>query len=290
MTEQAYILELSEQSFGASAVLNSHKLPVLVEFMGVWSAPCIAMADRLAELAHEFAGRFVFAKVDVDEQQGLREQYRIEHVPTLLVFRDGGVARTEVGELADDNLRMLLKDFGVFRASDELREQARARHIEGDTHNAILLLTEAIRKDPDNTRVALDMAQIFLDIGELAQARELFQRLPEATRQSGMGKAVGGHLLFSELAARTAGIAALNQRLAANAGDHAARFDLAICEVARHEYPTAMEHLFQILEWQPDFRGGAAREMIVTLANMLSPNMPELANEYRQRLANLLAG
>jgi putative thioredoxin len=134
------------------------------------------------------------------------------------------------------------------------------------------------------------MVQILLDTDELSQARDLFGRLPETVRQSGMGKAVGGHLLFCELAARTEGIAALTARLAADAEDHAARFDLAVCEVARHEYPTAMEHLFQILEWQPDFRDGAAREMIVTLANMLSPNMPELANEYRQRLANLLAG
>jgi putative thioredoxin len=289
LPEQANILELSEQSFGASAVLNSHKLPVLVEFMGVWSRPCIAMADRLVALAREFAGQFIFAKVDVDEQQALREQYQIAHVPTLLVFRDGGLVRTEVGELGEDELRALLREFGVFRESDELCEQARARHIEGDSHNALLLLTEAIQKDPGNTRVALDRVQILLDIGELAQAKELFGRLPEATRQSSMGKAVGGHLLFSELAANTEGIAALNTRLAADTEDHAARFDLAICEVARHEYPTAMEHLFQILEWQPDFRDGAAREMIVTLADMLSPNMPEMASEYRQRLANLLA-
>jgi len=290
MSEQAYIFELTEQNFGSSAVLNSHKLPVLVEFMGVWSGPCVMLADRLAGLAKEFAGQFVFAKVDVDEQPGLRERYKIHNVPTLLVFSDGEVVRTETGEMQEPELRALLKDFGVYRVSDELREQARQRHIEGDSHNAILLLTQAIKQDPGNTRVALDMVQILLDIGELAQANDLFDRLPEATRGSEPGKAVSGQLLFARLAAKTDGIDALSERLHNQPEDHGARFDLALCEVARYDYQAAMEHLFQILELDPQFRDGAARELIITLANMLLPNEPEMAQEYRRRLGNLLAG
>jgi len=290
MSEQAYIFELTEQNFGSSAVLNSHKLPVLVEFMGAWSGPCVMMADRLAGLASEFAGQFVFAKVDVDEQPGLREQYKIHNVPTLLVFRDGEVVRTETGELDDHELHALLKDFGVFRASDELREQARQRHIEGDSHNAILLLTQAIKQDPGNTRVALDMVQVLLDLGETEQARSLFDRLPQPARNSEMGKAVTGQLLFKDLAANTAGDTVLGARLVKNPDDHDARFDIALCEMARHGYPAAMDHLFHILEAAPDYRDGAAREMIATIANMLTPNDPELAQEYRRRLSNLLAG
>jgi putative thioredoxin len=290
MTDQAYIFELSEQSFASSAVLNSHKIPVLVEFMGMWSGPCVMMADRLAVLAKEFAGRFVFAKVDVDAQPGLREQYKIENLPTLLVLRGGEVVRTEVGELQEPALRALLKTYGVFRESDELREQARERHLAGDTPGAILLLTQAIRQDPGNTRVALDMVQVFLDMGEVDQAKALFAKLPQRDRDSDMGKAISGQLLFLDLALRTDGMEVLEQRLAADPDDHDARFDLAICQIAVHRQEQGMDHLFQILEQQPGYRGGAARELIATMANMLLPNAPELANEYRRRLANLLAG
>jgi putative thioredoxin len=290
MTEQAYIFELTEQSFGSSAVLNSHKVPVLVEFMGVWSGPCVMVADRLADLAREFAGQFIFAKVDIDEQPGLQERYKIANVPTLLVLRDGEVVRTEVGELQEDELRALLKDFGVFRASDELRLQARARHLAGDTPGAILLLTQAIKHDPGNTRVALDMVQVFLDIGEVEQAKGLFGRLPREDRDSDMGKAITGQLVFLDLALKTDGMDALEQRLAANPDDHDARFDLAICQVAVHRQEQAMDNLFHILQQQPDYKEGAARELIATLTNMLTPNAPELANAYRRQLANLLAG
>lgn len=289
MSAQAFIFELTEQNFDSSAVLNSHKIPVLVEFMGVWSGPCIATADRLAMLATEFAGDFIFAKVDVDEQEGLKARYKIENVPTLVVFKDGEVVRTEIGELQQPELRALLKDLGIFRLSDDLRAQAREKHLAGDSPAAILLLTEAIQADPSNARVALDMTQVMIDIGETDQARGLYNRLPPRERDSDMGKAVNRQLMFLELAAKTDGIEALVNRVEAQTDDHAARFDLAICQLAGHLYEPAMENLFEIVEQAPDFKEGAARELITVLVSMLMPDAPDMANGYRRRLSNLLA-
>jgi len=290
MTEQAYVFELTEQSFGTSAVLNSHKIPVLVEFMGVWSGPCVVMADRLTALATEFAGQFIFAKVDIEEQPGLKEQYKIENVPTLLLFKDGEVIRTEMGELQDAELRALLKDYGIFRESDEMRGQAREKHMAGNTQAAIMLLTEAIKKDPANIRIALDMVQIFIDLGDLDQARGLFARLPEGVRESEIGKALSGQVRMLDLASKTAGIEVLKGQIAQDNGNHDARFDLAICLVAQHDYQQAMDNLLIIMEQSPDYKEGAARELIATLVNTLTPNAPELAVEYRRKLANMVAG
>lgn len=289
MTDQAYIFELTASSFEQSAVQNSHRIPVLVEFMGVWSGPCIAMSDRLAVLATELAGQFVFARIDIDEQQELRQQFRIEKVPTLVVLHKGQEQRREVGELSEAELRALLKEFGVFRFSDEQREQARLAHLQGQTPQAILLLTEAIKSDPGNIRIVLDMVQIFIDIGELEQARSLFERLPEQQRQQETGQSLASQLKFAELAARTAGPEALHEKLRHDPEDHPARFDLAICLVAAHDIDAAMQQLFNIVICDADFREGAARELIGLLANMLSGSDPEAASAYRRRLANLLA-
>ena len=289
MKNDVYIFEVSEQSFPESVLQNSFTIPVLVEFMGVWSEPCIMMVDNLARLAEEFAGQFIFAKVDVDEQQVLRKQYLVENLPTLLVFKNGEVVRTEVGQLTEDELRILLKDYSVYRESDEMREQARAKHLSGDTSGAIMLLTEAIKKDPANIRVALDMVQIFIDMADLEQARQLFNKLPEKQQQTDMGKSLSGQLLFLDLANKTQGLEKLSHTVLSEPDNSMARFDLAICQVARHDYHVAMDNLFHILAHDPDYREGAAREMIVTIINMLTPAEPELAQEYRRKLSNLLA-
>ena len=286
---QAYIFELSAQSFPQSALQNSFQIPVVVEFMGVWSGPCVAMADRLSALAEEFAGSFIFAKVDIDEQQTLREQYKIENIPTLLVLRNGEEVQREVGELTEPELRQLLRSHGVFRESDVLREQAREKHMAGDTPSAIALLTQAIKADPSNLRVAMDMVQVFIDIGELSQAQSLFDRLPPSVGQSDTGQSLAWQLKFGELAAATDGLPALQQRVDEGKADAQARFDLAICLVAAHRIDQALEQLFQIQQTEPDFREGAAREMIGVLASNLSSSDPEAAAQYRRRLANLLS-
>lgn len=290
MTDQEiYIFEVSQSSFNTSVVLNSYKLPVFVEFMQMWSEPCNSMADTFSALAKEFAGQLVFAKVDLDEQQELRKEYSIENAPTLKVFKDGKVVRTEEGVVPESELRLLLKSYGIFRESDEMREQARIRHMAGDTVEAINLLTQAIKKDPSNTRVALDMVQVLIDIGELDQARALFDKLPEKDKSGDTGRSLTGQITFKELAAKTTGKDELLRRITSAPDDHDAHFDLSICLVAEHDYRQAMDHLFAILKKEPDYKQGAAREMIISLINMLAPNEPELAQEFRRRLGNELA-
>ena len=149
-------------------------------------------------------------------------------------------------------------------------------------------MTEAIRKDPGNTRVAMDMVQIFIDMGELQQAKQLFNKLPDPDRETTMGRSLTGQLTFADLAAATEGIDALQVRLAQDDYDHAARFDLAVCLVHQHDYDRAMDHLFAVMESEPEFREGAAREMIFTISNMLAANAPGQAQGYRRRLASLV--
>ena len=171
MSKQALVFEVGESGFDRYVIDNSKQVPVLVEFMGMWSEPCVTMADALAGLAQEFAEQFVFAKVDIEEQTALRDRFDIKNVPTLLVFNNSEVEFTQEGQMRHEELRVLLRGLGVYRESDELRQQAREKHMAGETAEAIMLLTQAIQKDPANTRVALDMVQIFLDVGELEQAR-----------------------------------------------------------------------------------------------------------------------
>lgn len=285
----AFIFEVSRNSFDTSVIQNSHKIPVLVEFMGVWSGPCIQMSETLAVLATEFAGQFVFARVDIDEQTELVKEYDVKNVPTLKVFKDGQVVQSEEGQLHQEELRALLKGYGIYHASDELRQQAREQHISGNTVQAIQLLTEAIQQDPGNTRVAMDMVQIFLDINELEQAVGLFNKLPDSDKNSDTGKALIGQLTFRNLAAKTEGKAVLQERVMMVPDDNDARFDLAICLVAEHDYDQAMDALFVILDQDNEYKDGAAREMIIKLIDTLAPNNAEMAQRYRRRLGAAMA-
>ena len=173
--------------------------------------------------------------------------------------------------------------------TDSLREQARQRHLAGDTVEAIILLTQAIQQDPGNTLIAMDMVQIFIDSKELEQARSLFDRLPDNDKEGDIGKSLRGQLAFCEMAAKTQGKEALQARALTNPDDCDALFDLAICLVAEHDYPQAFDHLFDILRTDSEYKDGIAREMIINLVNMLEANDPSLAQATRRRLGAALA-
>ncbi len=289
MSKEVFVFEVNKKSFDQYVLLNSYKIPVIVEFMGVWSGPCIAMDNILSGLAKEFSGQFIFAKVDIDEQSELVKEHKIENIPTLMVFSEGVLTRTEMGELKENEIRELLKDFGIYHEFDLIREQAREKHITGDTPAAILLLTEAIKAEPSNTRIAMDMVQIFIDIGELEQASSLFARLPEASHETEMGKALNGQLTFAALAAKLDSAETLKNRLVTNPTDFDAQFDLSICLIAQYQYQEAMENLFNILQKDAEYKKGAAKEMIITITNMIAPTDNEFAQNIRRKLANFLA-
>ena len=289
MKKEVYIFEVSEKSFAESVIQNSHTVPVFVEFMGIWSEPCITMSDKLSDLAGEFASQFIFAKVDIDEQEELRKKYDIQNVPTLKIFVNGEIVATEEGRLVESDCRQLLKTQGIFHESDEMRLKARELHLSGDTQGAFIILTEAIKKDPANTRIALDMVQIFIDSKLNDNANELYNKLPQSVKDSSIGKSLGRQLTFVNQAATTDGIDILQQRLQSNGDDFDARFDLAICLIAEYETMSAIDHLFHILENNAEYKDGAVKELIIALIGILKEKEPNVAKSTQQRLSNLMS-
>ena len=86
---------LTKQNFELE-VLNSD-IPVLVDFWASWWGPCMMLSPVIAELAEELEGKVKVGKVNVDEQNELAMEYRVESIPTLLLFKDGKLEKTFVG-------------------------------------------------------------------------------------------------------------------------------------------------------------------------------------------------
>jgi len=86
---------LSDASF-ERVVLDS-SLPVLVDFWATWCAPCKMVAPVVADLAREFTGRAVVAKLDVDDYPRTAGRYGVMSIPTLLIFKNGKVVDQIVG-------------------------------------------------------------------------------------------------------------------------------------------------------------------------------------------------
>ena len=89
------VLELTDDNFQAE-VLDCD-LPVLTDFWAEWCMPCKMLTPTIEELAGDYAGKVKFGKVDTDANRSVSMKYGISAIPTLLLFKDGEVAKKFVG-------------------------------------------------------------------------------------------------------------------------------------------------------------------------------------------------
>lgn len=287
MTE-ALILNANKDNFNEVVIGNSKTIPVIVEFINPLSMDELMNENIWADLANEFAGQFIYAKVDLAEESELREQYQIDEHKQFLVFQNTEWIRSD-GQVNKEKTRDLLKEMGIAHESDLRRDEARHQYMLGEVQTAVNILTEAIKKDPGNPRVVMDMVQILVDLKQVEAAEGLYKRLPEAERLSTYGATLQAQIGFLKKAVASDGPVALEARIAKDENDLAARFDLAVCLMTEHDLEGAMSHLLFSISKDPDFSGGAAKEMLSLLCTMLDNSEPKKAADYRRQLANLLA-
>jgi thioredoxin len=102
----ADIVSVTDSSF-EQEVLNSAS-PVLVDYWAEWCGPCKMIAPVLEEIAREYDGRLKIAKLNVDDNPATPPKYGIRGIPTLMLFKNGGVEATKVGAVSKSQLSAFL--------------------------------------------------------------------------------------------------------------------------------------------------------------------------------------
>ncbi|HEY5702901.1 MAG: thioredoxin TrxA [Gammaproteobacteria bacterium] len=97
-----HIVHVTDSSF-EEEVLNSNT-PVMVDYWAEWCGPCRAIAPVLEELAEEYNGKLIVAKMDVDQNQSTPQKYGVRGIPTLMIFSNGNVVGTKVGQASKSQL------------------------------------------------------------------------------------------------------------------------------------------------------------------------------------------
>jgi len=96
------VVHVTDSSF-EEEVLKSD-MPVIVDYWAEWCGPCKAIAPVLEEIAGEYQGKLIVAKMDVDDNQQTPQKYVVRGIPTLMIFKDGDVVGTKVGQLSKSQL------------------------------------------------------------------------------------------------------------------------------------------------------------------------------------------
>ena len=100
-----------------SELINSPGMPVLVDFYADWCGPCKAMSPIIQQVASENAGKVKVIKIDVDKNQAVAQQYRVQGIPTLMLFQGGKVLWRQSGVVPAHQLNQVLQQYTASSAA-----------------------------------------------------------------------------------------------------------------------------------------------------------------------------
>lgn len=101
-----HVITLTKDNFEAEVLQSG--MPVLVDFWAAWCGPCRMVAPVVDQIADEYAGKIKVGKVNVDEQGELSDKYGIRSIPTLMVFKNGGIVESVMGARSKEALAEML--------------------------------------------------------------------------------------------------------------------------------------------------------------------------------------
>ncbi|MBK1886168.1 MULTISPECIES: thioredoxin [Marinobacter] len=286
MSSSPHIFEATMENFQQEVMDASSTTPVLVDVWAEWCAPCKQLMPLLEKLAIEYEGAFRLAKVNADEQEQLTTSLGVRSLPTVIMVKDGQAVDGFNGALPESEIRKVLEKH-VELPEEAPYEKAHRIWEEGDVDEALAILTEMNRKDPENMKVLIDLAQLKAESGDIETAEQVLESLPPEEKLQHQAKQLAARIKFLKQSAELPPMKDLEMALEQNPKDPNALHLLALHNVLQDKNAEAMELLIKLMQVDSKYKDEVAKTTLVELFEKLGNNNPDV-RVYRRKLYTLM--
>ena len=287
---QDLIKDTDTQTFQADVLDASMDVPVIVDFWAPWCGPCKQLGPLLEKLVTEARGKVKLVKLNVDENQALAQQFRVQSIPAVFAFFGGRPVDGFVGALPESQLRQFIEKLGKSGGPspvDEAVDQAKASLNEGNAEEAAGIFAAVLKEDPSNVAAAAGLARAAVALGEVDQARQILSQMPTEHAGHADVEAAYSAVELAEQAAEAGDAGELDAAVAADPDNHQARYDLAVALYTGGENEGAVDHLLEIIRRDREWNDEEARKQLLKIFEALGPTHPDTV-KGRRGLSSIL--
>ncbi|MAI02663.1 MAG: hypothetical protein CMP40_02400 [Rickettsiales bacterium] len=299
MSEQGNfnIEDVDSNNFINRVIQESKTKPVVVDFWAPWCNPCKQLTPLLESAIRSAAGKINLVKINIDENQALAQQLRIQSVPTVLAFFDGKPVNGFTGLKSNDEILNFFKelvDIGEHSSEDiqninNLIDEAETK-LENKEYQSALdvfssLLGASLPKK-EMIKALAGLGKCYLNLDKFDELDELLDQLEDDIRNSDEIKDLIKSKTYLK-GIEPQNIAILEEKLKENEDDLEIRFELARCLITEKRYEEAVNYLLFIIDKNKNWNQGEAKKELLELFSLLGNNN-KITAEGRLKLSNLI--
>jgi len=294
----ADLIKDSDQTKFAKDVLEaSRTTPVIVDFWAPWCGPCKTLQPMIEKVVKEAKGAVKLVKINIDQNQMLAQQLRIQSIPAVYAFFGGRPVDGFMGAVPESQIKQFVDRLvqaaggapgeGGGDELAELLEHAKAAIAQNDADLAARIYSEILGLEPANVTALAGMARYQVQIGDIEQAKELLGQIPAKDRTGADIVAVQAAIDLAEKAKDAGPVADLKAKAEADPKDFQARLDLAMAYWAGNQRQEAIDELLAMIKADRKWNEEAARQQLLKFFEALGFADP-LAVDGRKRLSTIL--
>lgn len=285
------IKDVTDATFMADVVEASQTTPVIVDFWAPWCGPCKTLGPQLEAAVTAAKGKVRMVKVNVDENQQIAAQLRVQSIPTVYAFHEGqpvdgfqgAVPESQIKEFVNKLAALSKEDGGLGEALEAAEEMLAA----GDHDDAAQTFAAILGEEPENAPAMAGLARAHLAMGQTDEAEQLLSTAPDKIFNAPELEAIRAQIELARQAESAGPLAELQAAVDANPDDHAARFELAQALHAGDEVELAVDNLLELFRRDRTWNDEAAKTQLFTIFEALPPQDP-IALNGRRRLSSMI--
>ena len=290
--EENHVKDVNEETFMDDVIEASKSSPIIVDFWAPWCGPCKTLGPALEAEVKATNGKIKMVKIDIDQNQNLASQMRIQSIPAVFAFVDGQPIDGFMGAKAPSELKSFIQ---------KLLEKA--TNNDGDLSEAIAVANEMLNaeefndaaetfeaileEDPESALAFVGLFNAKMGAKKINDAKTMLEEIPDALKNKSEILALQAQIDLSNQAEGVGEINDLRSTLINDENNHQTRFDLALALFTKGDTSEAIQELLTIFRVDQEWNDDAARQQLFKFFDILGSENP-ITLSGRRQLASML--